>query len=90
MTTSLQLTDRATSSTKQKPKKIQATKHVITKTNNSISSTPQLQRSTRDELIYKNAYRMAEQRGFTPGHELDDWLTAEFEVNQSLIGNGFM
>lgn len=32
---------------------------------------------TRREAIAKAAYRLAEKRGFAPGHELDDWLAAE-------------
>lgn len=28
------------------------------------------------------AYLLSERRGFTPGHETDDWLTAEHEVLQ--------
>lgn len=38
----------------------------------------------RDRAICRKvaalAYRKAEQRGFTPGHELEDWLEAEAEV----------
>lgn len=30
----------------------------------------------RELLIAKEAYRLAEQRGFAPGHELDDWFMA--------------
>jgi len=30
--------------------------------------------------IAKRAYELAAQRGFTPGHELDDWLQAEREI----------
>jgi hypothetical protein len=29
------------------------------------------------------AYFIAERRGFSPGHELDDWLAAEAEINGS-------
>lgn len=89
MNHSLQIT-QASTSTKQKPKKTQASKSSLSKSANSASTTPLLRSSTRDELIAKIAYRMAEKRGFTSGHELDDWLAAEFEVNQSLMGNGFM
>ena len=28
------------------------------------------------------AYYKAEARGFEPGHEMDDWLAAESEINQ--------
>jgi hypothetical protein len=30
----------------------------------------------RELLIAKEAYLLAEQRGFEPGHELDDWFMA--------------
>lgn len=33
-------------------------------------------------LIAERAYYKAEARGFESGHELEDWLTAEAEVNQ--------
>jgi len=32
---------------------------------------------TRATAIAVRAYYMAEQRGFEPGHELEDWLNAE-------------
>jgi hypothetical protein len=35
-------------------------------------------------LIAQAAYRLAQQRSFSPGHELDDWLAAEAEVKQSV------
>lgn len=34
----------------------------------------------RRDMIATAAYFMAAKRGFEPGHELDDWLTAETEV----------
>jgi hypothetical protein len=39
----------------------------------------------RDARIAELAYHKAEQRGFAPGHELDDWLEAEQEclLNES-------
>jgi hypothetical protein len=30
--------------------------------------------------IAEAAYYLAEQRGFVPGHELEDWLAAEREI----------
>lgn len=33
-------------------------------------------------LIAEAAYYRAEQRGFAPGHELEDWLDAETEVGR--------
>ena len=32
------------------------------------------------KLIEEAAYYRAVERGFTPGHELEDWVQAEFEV----------
>ena len=34
----------------------------------------------RHRLIAEAAYRLAERRGFEPGHELEDWLTAEQQI----------
>lgn len=35
------------------------------------------------QLIAEAAYYRAERRGFNPGHELEDWLAAEHDVNVS-------
>lgn len=40
----------------------------------------------RNACIAKAAYFIAMRRGFSPGHELEDWLTAENEVDARLIG----
>jgi hypothetical protein len=42
----------------------------------------------RGVSIAKLAYLKAARRGFAPGHELDDWLAAEEEVDQRLAGEG--
>jgi Protein of unknown function (DUF2934) len=39
---------------------------------------------SRHELIARAAYDLAEHRGFEPGHELDDWLCAEQQVEAAL------
>lgn len=38
----------------------------------------------RRALIAEAAYLRAERRGFVPGHEEEDWLTAEAEVDTAL------
>ena len=38
----------------------------------------------RQERIAKAAYSKAEQRGFAPGGEWDDWLNAEREIDQDV------
>jgi len=40
----------------------------------------------RAALIAEAAYFRAEKRGFAPGHETDDWLAAEAEVDALLEG----
>ena len=48
---------------------------------------PQLDESARaelDRMITEAAYYIAEQRGFEPGHELDDWLAAEAQIHDQL------
>jgi hypothetical protein len=40
-----------------------------------------LTREGRQALIAEKAYLRAEHRGFTPGHETEDWLAAEAEVD---------
>lgn len=37
--------------------------------------------TTREERIAMSAYWRAASRQFAPGHELDDWLAAEAEVD---------
>ena len=37
--------------------------------------------SSREALIATAAYYRAQKRGFRPGHEIEDWLAAEREVD---------
>ena len=39
----------------------------------------------RAALIAEAAFFRAEQRGFDPGHEMEDWLAAESEVDARLM-----
>ena len=39
---------------------------------------------SREELIRHAAYLIAERRGFVPGHEVEDWLLAEQQVDELL------
>ncbi len=43
-----------------------------------------LERDVRHEMIAHAAYYRAQRRGFAPGHELEDWLAAEAEVDTGL------
>jgi len=46
-------------------------------------SVAALDNPERSERIATGAYYMAEARGFIPGQELDDWLSAEAVINTS-------
>jgi hypothetical protein len=53
----------------------------------SSAQTPiraQLTPEARRALIAETAYLRAERRGFAPGHETEDWLAAEAEVDALL------
>ena len=45
--------------------------------------------AARRELVAVGAYLRAERRGFAPGHEAEDWLASEAEVDALLkVGPG--
>lgn len=46
-------------------------------------SASKLQMERRLKDIEAAAYLKAERRGFTPGHEMEDWLDAEREVDEA-------
>lgn len=60
----------------------------------AVSVEPVITRSTlvvseyepgvREKMIAEGAYYRAEQRGFAPGYEAEDWLAAEAEVDAHL------
>lgn len=55
-------------------------KHLIKSGSKSVAdieSTSMQDENTHNESIAVRAYFCAQKRGFEPGHELDDWLTAE-------------
>ncbi len=45
-----------------------------------LALTPEARRT----MIAEGAYLRAERRGFAPGHETEDWLAAETEVDALL------
>lgn len=48
------------------------------------SSPVEISREERWRMIAVTAYHKAEQRGFAPGHEVEDWLAAEREIDARL------
>jgi hypothetical protein len=47
---------------------------------------PGARAKSRAALIAQIAYFKAQKRGFEPGHEEEDWLAAEAEVDKRLNG----
>ena len=62
-----------------KPLTKSSRKKTLVTDNESNKGLMQGERSSR---IAVSAYYRAQARGFTPGHELDDWLAAEAEEKQ--------
>ena len=47
---------------------------------------PGLQGAHRQTMIAQAAYFRAERRGFERGHELEDWVSAEQEIDRLVAG----
>ena len=56
----------------------------------SISSNARVEVSPDElrKLVSEAAYYRAKQRGFTPGHEMEDWVQAEAEVLRRIGADG--
>ena len=50
-----------------------------------ISAKVGIESEQRQAMISEAAYFLSEHRGFRPGHELDDWLRAEKEIDRGLL-----
>jgi Protein of unknown function (DUF2934) len=50
----------------------------------NASSTPDWRRMTEvaHDHIAHRAYELYEERGREPGHDVDDWIKAEYEIEQ--------
>lgn len=55
-----------------------------TETTDEVAATDGSARAELDRMISEAAYYIAAQRGFEPGHELDDWLAAEAQIHDQL------
>jgi hypothetical protein len=47
-----------------------------------LSSQQEVTNVERQQLISEAAYFRAQERGFTPGRELEDWLAAEIQIEE--------
>ena len=48
------------------------------------TTNPITEQAWRNKLVREAAYFRSQKRGSSPGSELDDWLAAEREVDESL------
>ena len=92
-TTSKSSTKRVSSKKTATPKKAPQKKAAPRKSSNSAkainsakatNSPVQISAEERWRMIAVAAYHKAERRGFSGGHEVDDWLQAEREINAIL------
>ncbi len=58
------------------------------KTSGMPSASMGVTSEERRQLIAEAAYYRSERRSFMPGHELDDWLSAEAEIEVRLAESG--
>ena len=66
------------------PKKAKST---AVKGEGPVVAQPPASGDGRDEIVRQTAYFFYEARGRMHGHELEDWLRAESEVERSLAEN---
>ncbi len=68
---------------------VQTTDDVVATTDEIVDAGAMLDVSSdeRMSMIADQAYQLAEARGFEPGHELEDWLTAERAIDDRLAGH---
>jgi hypothetical protein len=68
------------------PKRPAARPHEVQAGSQAPQQGRQLDPGTREALIRLAAYSFYERRGFVGGHELQDWLEAEMQVDRQLAG----
>lgn len=65
-----------------RPPRVQSTSAVTPSEQPLPEVTSFMDDNHRHSMIAQRAYYRAVERGFEPGHELDDWLMAEREIEQ--------
>ena len=69
--------------TKQPMKSPRATVSRLPHKSSANKTSPRSTTPDRQRMIEEAAYFRAEKRGFTGQHEMDDWLSAETEIDQA-------
>ncbi len=71
--------------TKKRARKSTSSKKRLQSASALDSSIPTVE---KQHMVCEAAYYIAEQRGFSPGSELDDWLLAEAQINTENVRHG--
>ena len=69
----------------QKNLRTDSKKRFTVEMKNQQTGMPEVSLEERHQLIAEAAYFLAERRSFAPGHELEDWLRAEAEIETKLV-----
>jgi hypothetical protein len=78
------ITRKREMSISSKPKRIRSTE-LQARSIHAETPEPSVANSARDEEIRRRAYEIYLERGEQPGHELDDWLQAEGELERGVL-----
>ena len=54
--------------------------HITSDRGDDVERSTRMAEYERESMIRLYAYYLAEHRGFAAGHEIEDWLTAEREL----------
>ena len=71
--------------TKKRARKSTSSKKRLHPASAQDSSVPT---EEKQHMVCEAAYYIAEQRGFSPGAELDDWLLAEAQIDTEKVRHG--
>ena len=52
-----------------------------------VTDAPSDAANARRAMIREAAYYLAQKRGFAPGHDIDDWLRAERQIDAALAAS---
>ena len=53
----------------------------------AVEETDELVDSTREQAIRARAYEIYLERGGQPGHDVDDWIQAEREIESKVLSH---
>lgn len=70
-----------TSQKKSTPRKRKSSRKKVAKTSSATAVVVRLSQETRNKMIEEAAYFIAQRRGFEPGHDVEDWLKAEAQID---------